>query len=95
VASSPEPAPVDGRPVDARPSDAGVRWPLVAKIGVVLAVLTVVAALVAAVIAAFVVDRDDDAGSLGCGLRLTVAEQVFDTGGDGSCGAARRVGAQF
>lgn len=51
MASSPDPDAADGE----------VRWPLVAKIGVGLAVLTVVAALVAAVVAAFVVDREDSA----------------------------------
>jgi uncharacterized membrane protein len=39
--------------------DGDVRWPLVARIGVALAVLTVVGGLIAAVVAAFVVDRDD------------------------------------
>ena len=37
-----------------------MRWPLVAKVGLALAVLTVVVAIVAAFAAAFVVDRDDD-----------------------------------
>ena len=45
MASSPDPAPDGGE----------VRWPLVAKIGVGLAVLTVVVGIVAAVVAAFVV----------------------------------------
>lgn len=47
MASSPE-----------RTSDE-VRWPLVAKLGVALAVLTVVVGIGAALVAAFVVDRDD------------------------------------
>ena len=38
-----------------------MRWPLVAKLGLALAVLTVVGSVVAALIAAFVIDRDDDA----------------------------------
>ena len=37
-----------------------MRWPLVAKLGLALAVLTVVGSVVAALIAAFVVDRDGD-----------------------------------
>ena len=37
-----------------------MRWPLVAKLGLALAVLTVVGAVAAALIAAFVVDRDED-----------------------------------
>ena len=37
-----------------------MRWPLVAKLGLALAVLTVVAAVVAALVAAFVVDREED-----------------------------------
>ena len=65
-----------------------------AKLGLALAVLTVVGALVAVVIAAFVIDRDDVERSLGCGSRLTGTEQVFDTEWHGSCGVARRVGAQ-
>ena len=40
--------------------DDDVRWPLVAKIGVVLAVLTVAVGIGAALVAAFVVDRGDD-----------------------------------
>ena len=40
--------------------DGTVRWPLVAKIGLALAVLTITAGIVAALVAAFVVDRDDD-----------------------------------
>lgn len=41
-------------------ADEAVRWPLVAKVGVVLAVLTVVGIVVAAVVAAFVVGPKDD-----------------------------------
>jgi uncharacterized membrane protein YbjE (DUF340 family) len=41
-----------------------VRWPLVAKLGLALAVLTVVGAVVAALVAAFVVDRDDEGPEL-------------------------------
>ena len=37
-----------------------MRWPLVAKLGLALAVLTVVGAVAAALIAAFVIDRDED-----------------------------------
>lgn len=51
-----------------------MRWPLVAKIGVGLAVLTVVVGLVAALVAAFVVGpRDDDEGS---GVTTTIASGV-------------------
>jgi hypothetical protein len=42
------------------PTDGTVRWPLVAKLGLALAVLTVVGAVAAALIAAFVVDRDEN-----------------------------------
>ena len=68
-----------------------MRWPWVARIGLALAVLTVVGALVAAVIAAFVIDRDDDEDSSAFASRLTGIEQVFDTGEHGSCGGAHRV----
>lgn len=44
--------------------DGEVRWPLVARIGVALAVLTVVVGIVAAVVAAFVVDREDEPSSV-------------------------------
>lgn len=54
MASSPEDT---GSPEDT------VRWPFVARIGVVLAVLTVVVGIGAALVAAFVVDRDDDEAS--------------------------------
>ena len=48
--------------VDAAPEDERerVRWPLVAKLGVGLAVLTLVGGVGAAVVAAFVVDRSDE-----------------------------------
>lgn len=53
MASSPDPAEIPP------PEDQEVRWPLVAKIGLVLAAITVVVAVVAALVAAFVVERDD------------------------------------
>lgn len=64
MASSLDPA--EARPAipdgSAHTSDDDVRWPLVAKLGVALAVLTLVGIVVAAVIAAFVVGpRDDNA----------------------------------
>ncbi len=40
--------------------EAGVRWPFVAKLGIVLAALTLVGGLGAALVAAFVVDRSDE-----------------------------------
>ncbi len=41
--------------------DDVVRWPFVAKVGIAIAVLTIVVGIVAALIAAFVVDRGDPA----------------------------------
>lgn len=44
------------------PDDEGVvRWPLVAKVGIAIAVLTIVGGVIAALYAAFVVDRGDSA----------------------------------
>lgn len=51
MASSP-----DGWPDD----DEDVRWPLVAKLGVALAAITLIGGLGAAVVAAFFIDRSDD-----------------------------------
>lgn len=51
MASSPE----GSRP----PAQQEVRWPLVATIGVALAVVTVLGGVIAAVVAAFLVDRED------------------------------------
>lgn len=53
---------MNGQDADASSSDdrARVRWPFVAKVGVVLAVLTVLGGIVAAFVAAFVVDRSDE-----------------------------------
>lgn len=65
MASSPEPpvAPdgvaTAGVPTAAGPTE-GVRWPWMARVGVALAVLTLVGGLAAAFIAAFVIDRSDD-----------------------------------
>jgi hypothetical protein len=56
VASSPERPPP--------PEAQDVRWPLIAKLGLALAVITVLAAVVAAILAAFVVDRDDEPASV-------------------------------
>ena len=39
------------------PAEQDVRWPLVAKLGLALAVVTVIAGIVAALVAAFVVAR--------------------------------------
>jgi len=44
---------------DPDPVDGEVRWPALAVVGVVLAVVTVVGAIAVAVIAAFFVDTDD------------------------------------
>lgn len=85
MASSPEPATPERTTPEHGPAQDGVRWPLVAKLGLALAIVTVVGAIIAAVFAAFVVDRDEDAGQ----SRLTAIEQVFDTEGHGSCGVAQ------
>ena len=43
--------------------DGTVRWPLLARLGLALAVVTVAVAIAAAVIAAFVVGPTDDGGT--------------------------------
>ena len=59
MASSPEDptAGTGGRTAGHTSADGDVRWPLVAKIGLALAVLTVTAGIVAALVAAFVIER--------------------------------------
>lgn len=56
--TDPENPPAAGA-ADGATDDGAVRWPFVAKLGVALAVLTVVFGIGAALIAAFVVDRND------------------------------------
>lgn len=54
--------PVD--PTDPTDPDDAVRWPLVAKLGAALAIVTLVGIIVAAVLAAFVIGpKDDDQGA--------------------------------
>ena len=56
------PTPEPDRSATAAAAVDQVRWPLVARLGLALAVTTVVVAIVAALVAAFVVDRDDEQG---------------------------------
>lgn len=56
------------------PAPDGVRWPWVARIGLVIAVLTLVGGLAAALVAAFVIDRSDDPAPAGEDLGAPVDE---------------------
>ena len=73
-----EPAPEQGA---GTPGDTEtVRWPLIAKIGVALAVLTVVAGIIAALVAAFVVDGDDGAERIVTDIAAPVAPVALTDG---------------
>ncbi len=58
-----------------------MRWPLVAKLGVALAILTVVGGIVAALVAAFVVDRNGDSAVIISDVEAPLAPVALADGG--------------